>query len=224
MFQWSQKKTRKGWILIGFQSNEIAASIGKEEKYFPWLERWPSRIRLHVVLLISHGAPLWSSKNTALLPSWLSTHIVQWGARARPESRVAKPCLYDFSRHQKKILCARSRSWNAPCVLSPSTRGKVKRNKLKGKRVGEMHRGEMWTIHGVKLLFRRRSSEVKVEEAEEEVANRREDCDACEYAAKRVDNSNDYSNLPMVSVSFIIGNVSDSKNSAEKRGICDNGR
>lgn len=78
---------------MGFQSNEIAASIGKEEKYFPWLERRPSRIRLRVVLLISHGAPLWSSKNTALLPSWLSTHIVQWGARARPESRVAKPYL-----------------------------------------------------------------------------------------------------------------------------------
>lgn len=74
------------------------------------------------------------------------------------------------------------------------------------------------------MLFRRRSSEVKVEEAEEEVANRREDCDACESAAKRVDNSNDYSNLPMVSVSFIIGNVSDSENSAEKRGICDNRR
>ncbi|OAD54029.1 Breast cancer anti-estrogen resistance protein 3 [Eufriesea mexicana] len=43
---------------------------------------------------------------------------------------------------------------------------------------------------------RRGSSEVKVEEAEEEVANRREDCDSCESAAKRVD-SNDYSNLPM---------------------------
>lgn len=56
------------------------------------------------------------------------------------------------------------------------------------------------------------------------MANRREDCDACESAAKRVDNSNDYSNLPMVSVSFIIANVSDSENSAEKRGICDNRR
>lgn len=56
------------------------------------------------------------------------------------------------------------------------------------------------------------------------MANRREDCDACESAAKRVDNSNDYSNLPMVSVSFIVGNVSDSKNSVEKRGIYDNGR
>ncbi|XP_031365545.1 breast cancer anti-estrogen resistance protein 3 isoform X1 [Apis dorsata] len=42
----------------------------------------------------------------------------------------------------------------------------------------------------------RRSSEVKVEEAEEEVVNRREECDACESAAKRVD-SHDYSNLPM---------------------------
>ncbi|XP_003697216.1 breast cancer anti-estrogen resistance protein 3 isoform X2 [Apis florea] len=42
----------------------------------------------------------------------------------------------------------------------------------------------------------RRSSEVKVEEAEEEVVNRREECDACESAGKRVD-SHDYSNLPM---------------------------
>lgn len=49
----------------------------------------------------------------------------------------------------------------------------------------------------VNSVFRRRSSEIKVDEVEEEVVNRREDRDACDSTAKRVDN--DYCNLPMVS-------------------------
>lgn len=36
--------------------------------------------------------------------------------------------------------------------------------------------------------------------------NRREECDACESAGKRVD-SHDYSNLPMVSVHFVLKRV-----------------
>lgn len=71
--------------------------------------------------------------------------------------------------------------------------------------------GGIWGSHECKKLrfFRRRSSEIKVEEAEEEVVNRREECVACESAAKRVD-SHDYSNLPMVSgVQFVLKRVLD---------------